>query len=89
VIIYHNGNALWMVFTALLVGFAATSLFGIANPHVALLVGGPVLVWIDMTYRRRVGGGRWFDHKAGGHMMLIPVWIIGVLWVALGALLVD
>jgi hypothetical protein len=84
----HNHLAFFMVLVGYPAGVGLALLLGQPNPaNAGFVFGGPIITYLDMRYRRKVGQRHWFHPHRGGHLMFIPVWILGVIWIILGLLL--
>lgn len=83
---------------AVMVIVAALIAFGIKNtvPNFPvghgngpmMLILGPLCIAFDLLYRWKKHPGYWFHPAGGGSIILIPVWVLGVLWTILGAVYV-
>ena len=52
-----------------------------------MLVGlGPSTFGIDLIYRLNARDGRLFNPVGGGYLLLIPLWVIGLLWITFGVI---
>ncbi len=74
------------------IGFVAAYLIGLplgATSEAPLMaIGGPLMFIGDLLYRqrRRQGAQWWYSPRAGGHLFFIPVWCLGLVWMALGTM---
>jgi hypothetical protein len=83
----HNYRAFLMVIVAFGVAGGLGWAVGYDAPVVRLFVPAGLLVTgLDVGYRFQFGGQRWFDPHQGGHLCLIPMWIVGLLYSIIGAL---
>ena len=66
--------------TAFMVGSVA----GFNDEGRLMIVAGVLVSLIDFTMRATRDDGHMFHPAKGGSLFFIPVWLLGVLWVALG-----
>ena len=71
-------------------------LIGHTNGDMLIVIAGPLLFICDLLYRRRYKVGPswsvaaqaepawWYNHRAGGQLIFIPIWACGLLWILLG-----
>jgi hypothetical protein len=45
-----------------------------------MIIAGPLCAAMDLGYRFKHSGRRWFHPSLGGALFFIPVWIFGILW---------
>jgi hypothetical protein len=66
------------------VGYLVTMTFGQKAAVPAVILEGLVLVALDLIYRMKREDGSLFHPRRGGHISFIPVWIIGLGFLAFG-----
>lgn len=66
------------------VGYLVTFIFGQKAAVPAVISEGLVLMALDVLYRMKTGEGSLFHPRRGGHISFIPVWIIGLGFLAFG-----
>jgi hypothetical protein len=59
-------------------------LAGTSAEGLLMIIAGPLCAAMDLVYRTKHGEGRWFHPNCGGALFFIPMWILGVVWLALG-----
>jgi len=64
------------------VGVGIARSVGSTGEGLPMVVGGPLLVLLDLGYRK-ARGGKMFG-RAGGTIIYLPVWLWGAAWAALG-----
>ncbi len=71
-----------------IIGFASAFVIGhavgIAAEGFLMMIAGPLCAALDLGYRYSRGERRWFNPRSGGTLFFVPVWIFGILWLALG-----
>jgi hypothetical protein len=65
--------------------FGAGYLAGTFEEGPLMMIAGPLCVALDVSYRRSRLECRWFHPEAGGNLLLIPIWLLGIVWLVLGA----
>ena len=50
-----------------------------------LIIAMPIAIAFDVVYRKSANG-HWFHPYRGGHMLFLPVWLWGVVMLAVNAL---
>jgi len=89
-LIPQNRLAFCMIVGGYPTGVALAYLAGCPNPAiVGFVFAGPILVLLDLVYRRKVGKRCWFDPERGGHFLFMPVWLLGGIYVIFGLLMWD
>lgn len=73
------GLAFLAVAAAVMIGVEAA--FGLFSPA---LVFGVVAFGLDLSYRRAWLGTSLLDFERGGQLIWVPMWGVGVIWVAVG-----
>jgi hypothetical protein len=73
-----------MVAIAFGIAFGIGQLTGITAEGLLMITAAPLCVAMDLIYRFRRSGRRWFHPSFGGALFVIPVWIFGVLWSVAG-----
>src|SRR6476661_7289775 len=74
-----------MVLAAVLLGMAVNWMIGSEAEGPAMILMGALCIFFDVSYRMRTPTGHWIIPWGGGHVMFIPVWILGVCWFIVGA----
>ena len=85
IIIRFNWIGLAMFVAALAATAAILHVIGTSGQGPAVLLGGALLVLLDLGVRR-ANGARLFSGRGGGTIMYLPVWMWGMVWTGLGAL---
>ena len=73
-----------MAAIAIAIAFGIGHLTGYSAEGPLMIIAGPLCAAMDLTYRFRVSGRRWFQPNGGGALFFIPVWIMGIFWLGLG-----
>lgn len=70
------------------VGFGIAYLWGRMVDSYAesflMVIAGPIVMSLDLTYRMQSRDGHWFRPEKGGSLFCLPVWLFGALWLVLG-----
>jgi hypothetical protein len=83
-VVVFNLLGLAMFVVASAIGSAIAHVFGISSVGFAMIFSGPVLVLIDIGYRKaRKASMIW---RGGGSMMFLPAWFWGFMLIVLGVL---
>ena len=73
-----------MVAIAFAITFGIDQLAGISAEGPLMIISGPLCAAMDLIYRFRHPERRWLHPNRGGALCFIPVWILGIIWLALG-----
>lgn len=88
-LVFFNWIGFGMLSVSFALGFGLGALFGIPEGG-AMLLGGLLALLADALYRhlwfRNSGSRKYFMPKYGGHIIFIPVWILGLIWMFMGLL---
>jgi hypothetical protein len=84
-IIIFNLPGMLMVAIALGIASGIGQLFGTSAEGPSMIIAGLLCAAIDLIYRVRRSGRRWLHPNFGGALFFIPVWILGIVWLVLGA----
>ncbi len=85
-IIIFNWPGIFMAAIACGVALGVGHLTGISEEGPMMLIMGPLCIAMDLIYRFTRSARGWFHPNFGGALFLIPVWILGILWLVLGAI---
>lgn len=77
-----NLLGLAMFLVSISAAMALLNVFGSDNKALGMIIGGPLLIALDVTYRK-TQGIRWFGWR-GGRIFIIPAWLMGVGWIVAG-----
>jgi|WetSurMetagenome_2_1015567.scaffolds.fasta_scaffold471294_2 hypothetical protein len=96
--LFFNIPGLAMAVASFLVAYAAGAGVGWTSEDHLMAMAGPLMAVCDLLYRMRkaaapaaatsvtpYGVRTWFAPRAGGHILFIPVWALGLFWAGLGA----
>lgn len=79
---HFNLVGIVMFLVAMGIGIALSTLVAGGAEGPGMMVAGPLLVGLDLGYRRHRGLAR-FDRR-GGTFVYLPLWAWGLFWFALG-----
>jgi hypothetical protein len=82
--IIFNWPGIIMVAIAFAMAFGIGHLAGISAEGPLMIIAGPLCAAMDLVYRFRHPARRWFHPNGGGAVFFIPVWVLGIIWLALG-----
>ncbi len=66
------------------VAFGIGSLLGHTSEGAMMILAGPIAAALDLAHRYQKGNRQWFQGAAGGSLFFIPIWCLGLVWLALG-----
>jgi len=78
-----NLRALVMLVVAFGASYGVFHTCGSSSEAGMMMLAGPLLLFIDLTFRR-LRGVRLFQLRGGSWLMFLPVWLWGILWTGLG-----
>ena len=84
-IIIFNLPGIIMVAIAFGIAFGVGRLTGVSGEGPLMLIAAPLCMAMDLVYRFRRSERGWFHPNSGGALFFIPVWILGTIWLVLGA----
>jgi hypothetical protein len=64
--------------------FGVGYLVGTSEEGSLMILAGPLCTVMDSSFRMRKAERRWFHPDAGGNLFFIPIWLLGIVWLALG-----
>jgi hypothetical protein len=79
-IIIFNWIGLGVCVVGLGIGFMIGRLAHASDDHLMMLIGGPIMVALDLAYRKGAETGHWIRPRGGGHFFYIPAWIWGAVF---------
>ena len=82
--IVFNYIGLIMTVIAFAVAFAIGSVIGTNANGLLMIIAGPLLVAMDVTYRLKMEDGHILVPHRGGSLFFLPAWVFGALWFVLG-----
>jgi hypothetical protein len=74
-----------MVAIALGIASGIGQLAGTSAEGPSMVIAGLSCAAMDLAYRVRRSRRRWLHPNFGGALCFIPVWILGIVWLVLGA----
>jgi hypothetical protein len=83
-IIIGNRPGFVMFIAAFLAALGICALFGTSAEGPVMATAGILLIPMDLSWRLRQKERDLFNHKKGGNLFYVPVWVMGVVWMALG-----
>lgn len=86
--VHANVKGIGFSVIGLAFGYLLAAAFGLKSENAAeswcMFFGGPVTACLDLRHRLHRRASLWRG-AGGGHLMWIPIWIIGLIWHILGA----
>ena len=73
-----------IAFLAFFAAFLIKQLIGFSADGPAMIIGGPLCVVLDLTYRNQQEDGSFFSPARGGAIFFIPVWVWGIVCFVMG-----
>ena len=81
IIIVFNIVGMVMALAAIFFGMGLGCITGTKGDAIFVVIGS-LTVLFDVTYRVQQPSGHWMSPSGGGNIMFVPVWVIGVFWLA-------
>jgi len=72
-----------MLAVAFGIAIGISVLFNLEREAPGVLIGGVILVAIELSYRLKKSDGDYDTPMVGGSLFFIPAWVMGALWVLL------
>jgi uncharacterized membrane protein len=86
IIIIYNLPGIAIFAIAFGTAFGIGRLTEISGEGPLMIIAGPLCMALDLGYRFfRRPDHSWFNPSFGGALFFIPVWILGIIWLVLGA----
>ncbi len=82
--IIYNPIGLGMTIVAFAIAFGVGAIMGTDAEGPLMMIAGPLLAAMDITYRLRAADRNMFSPDKGGSLFFVPAWSLGVLWFVLG-----
>ena len=82
--IIFNYVGIIMTAIAFAVAFGVGAIFGTEAEGPLMIIAGPLLAAMDVTYRLNTKGGHLYIPDRGGSLFFLPVWAFGAFWFVLG-----
>lgn len=83
--IIFNIPGIVMVAISFAIAFGVGHLAGTSAEGPLMMIAGPLCIALDLAYRYKRANRRWFSPGVGGALFFVPVWILGIIWLGLGA----
>jgi hypothetical protein len=84
-VIVYNIPGIIMVAISFGIAIGVGHLLGISAEGPLMIIAGPLCAACNLGYRFMRPGGHWFHPDRGGSLFFLPVWLLGIVWVVLGA----
>lgn len=82
--IIFNYIGIIMTVIAFAVAFGVGAVFGTDAEGPLMMIAGPLLAAMDVTYRLQTKEGHIYVPNRGGSLFFLPAWAFGALWFVLG-----
>jgi hypothetical protein len=79
-----NGAGFVMIAAGFLPALGICHLLGDDRDGLALAIGGPLTLAIDLVYRLTMPSGHWVVPSRGGKFFFLPLWVWSVFWTLFG-----
>lgn len=84
IVIIFNYVGIIMTIIAFTVAFGIGGLFGTDAEGPLMVIAGPLLGAMDISYRLNTKDGHIYIPNRGGSLFFLPVWAFGAFWFVLG-----
>lgn len=83
-VLIFNPAGLAILLGGFLAAFAMRSIFGLKGEAPVMMIGGALIVILDLAYRYLKEDGDLIKPQRGGSLFFLPAWCLGALWLVIG-----
>ena len=83
-LLHFNISGLIIFLFAFGIAIGVGHLVSVSEEGPLMLIGGPLCIATDASFRMSKPERRWFHPHAGGSFFFLPMWLFGIIWLVLG-----